>query len=150
MTVALTHTPAHILQVLLIELGVGTNPSLNGLWPIYIGNEPDEPDDVITIYNTSGLAGYRSAIDNIRQEYPGIQVRVRGSTNKEVGTRAHLIAATIDQQILRESVTIDGVSYCIHSVMRTGTVMDIGKETGVAKRSLFTINALITVETVLQ
>ena len=39
----------------------------------------------------------------------------------------------------------DSTTYTIHSIMCTGNVISVGKESPSSKRSLFTVNAMLTI-----
>ena len=54
MSGSLAHLPEDIVRYLLIDLSVGTLPSDVDDWPIYATQEPDKPDNVITVYGTEG------------------------------------------------------------------------------------------------
>lgn len=143
----LTHTPADILRWCLIDLGYGTDPDDDDSWPIFVGVEPPEPDNCITIGNYLGIDGGREMIGRERAEYDGIQVRVRSSTLNVGWAKCHAIGIALDQSIYDNTVTIGASSYVIHSVRRTTNVLSLGKEPPTSKRDLFTINALLCVRT---
>jgi len=44
---------AGIVQQLLIDLNLATDPTVGSEWPVYCGYEPDDPDDCITVYDTA-------------------------------------------------------------------------------------------------
>lgn len=143
----LQHSCADILRRVLIALDLGTDPTqypnVLGEWPVYVDNEPSDPDNVLTVYDTSGRDGGRTMYDGERQENHGFQVRIRSSDHKTGFTRARAIAVTLDRNVYDEVVTLDGTAYLVHAVSRTSDVIRLGKAPG-SKRSLFTINALAT------
>lgn len=66
-------TPAHDTALFLAaQEGFGALGGTSG-WPVYVGREPLQPVDVVTVYDTGGLPD--PLVDNI--EEPTIQVRVR-------------------------------------------------------------------------
>lgn len=141
----LAHSPAHILQRLIIDLGLGSlPPSL--AWPVYIGSEPDGtniPDNVITVYNTDWRDHGRTMTDGHRQGMEGFQVRVRSQTQPVGYNKAHAIAIALDEQVYQRIVTIDGVSYLVHAISRSGGVLDLGKMQG-SSRNLHTLNGFVS------
>ena len=142
MPATLLHSPAHIVQRLIVSLGLGTLPSAAGSWPVYATAEPQDPDNVITVYDTAGQSDGRSMIDGELFEHNGIQVRVRATTHEVGWPKADAIQTGLALSVYDETVTIDGTAYLIHSINRIGQVIPIGKETPLSKRSVFTINAL--------
>lgn len=144
----LLHSPAHILLKSLVDLGLGYFPSGvdNVEWSVFCDNEPDRPDNVITIYNTFGRNNGRTQPDGETQEHHGIQVRVRASTSTLAYPKAREIAVALDQDIYQQMILIGTQTYCIHSVTRLGDVVPLGKDTPTpTKRSIYTINALMMV-----
>lgn len=139
----LLHSPADIVRRVLIAASLGTDPP-NTSWPIYAGSEPDSPDSVITIYDTTGVDSGRTAPDRERQEHHGIQVRIRAPNHRDGYVKSRAIAVGLDT-IYQSSVTIDGTTYLVHSITRTSDVIPLGKEAPSSKRRLFTINALVMV-----
>ena len=149
MSGTLVHSPADVIRTLLIDLGLGTAPSDEGTWPIYVGQEPDSPDSVITVYDTAGLLQGRTMPDGEMQEKHGFQVRVRDANHYQGYEKAREIAVALD-----ESVSLDGVSvgddagtgkqaYIVYAVSRRGGVLSLGKDVQRTKLNLFTINAVV-------
>lgn len=139
MSGSLTHSPAEIIRQLLIDLGVGT---ASGSWPVKFATEPDNPDNVITVYNAAGRSSGRVQNGGERQEHHGFQVRVR-STSESVGyVKARVIAVALDENVLLTTVTVDSSTYRIQSISRTGDVISLGKNHPTTNLNLFTINAL--------
>lgn|SRR3990167_993558 len=144
----LIHSPADVLRRVLITLGHGVNPPLT-TWPIYAAGEPNTPDNCITVYDTEGRNDGRSMIDGEQWEHYGVQVRIRSTTHKVGYAKAQAIAEALDQEIYDEVETIDTTTYLLHSVSRTSRVLALGKDTPNSKRTLFTINALVSLKTIL-
>lgn len=142
MSLVFLHPPADIIRWLMIDLGLGTNPSLGSSWPIYYSSEPDTPDEVITVYNTTGIIDGRSSIDGEIWEHYGFQVRVRSTKNRLARVKIDSIARSLSETAYNSLVTIDGNSYIVAAINRKGSVIDIGKETPTSERSVFTLNAI--------
>ena len=139
------HSQADILSRVLITLTLGTDPEDGSAWPVNVNSEPSKPDNCITVYDTEGrIDGRHQPTGNV-QSHPGVQIRVRGKDQTTARTRIAAIAEALDQQVYRESVTIDAIIYCLQSVSRTSDPLWIGKEAPPAQRALFTLNAVITV-----
>lgn len=140
---ALTDSPAYIVRQMLVNLGVGATPSQSGTWPIYDTAEPDLPDNCITVYDTPGNLDGRLMGTGAMVEYHGIQIRVRATTHEVGSKKARDIAYALDELVYHKSVTVGANNYTVQSVSRTGAVNSLGKEVGVSKRKLFTLNATV-------
>lgn len=140
----LEHSPADILGQLLVLMGVGTEPTDDLSWPVYVANEPDLPDNCITVYDTAGRDDGRMQVSGERAEHHGVQVRIRSTTHPIGYLKAREVAVALDEDVYQEGVTFDsGESYTVHSVSRTGDVLPLGKESPTSERRLFTVNAVI-------
>lgn len=142
----LTHSPSDIVAQLIIDLGLGSLPNYatNPSWPVFSHNEPDQPDNAITIYDTVGKKNGRTNPDHEIQEHHGIQVRIRSALSDVGYTKARAIAIALDEQVYRESVTIDSTTYCVQCFNRTGDIIAFGKDTPTpSKRFIWTFNGLI-------
>lgn len=147
----LTHSPADIIRYLLIHAGGGVLPPSTNAWPIYAWQEPDLPDNVVTLYDTSGKMDGRIH-DGEHQQHEGVQIRVRAAVASDGNTKIRGLVEILDKQILNTIVVCNNVSgsgtstYKVISVTRPGTIMSIGKDTPTTKRAIFTCNLLVTVE----
>lgn len=145
--VTLEHSPADILRRVLIDLGHGADPP-TAPWPIYAAGMPDVSDNCMAIFDTEGRDGGRSQIDGERVQHRGFQVQLRAATHSDGFSKAEAVAIALDEEIYATSVTIDGVTYCVHSVTRTSGPLALGKEAPKSQRSLFTINGLMMVKNI--
>jgi hypothetical protein len=140
----LVHTHANIIRQLLTDAGLGILPSVSGDWPVTHSNEADRPDNFLTVRGTTGQSDGRSMIDGELFEHRGWQIRVR-STNEDVGhTKANAIRQYLSG-VLNQLVNIDGTQYVVQCFSRIGTILYIGKDTPNGKRTIHTLNGLITV-----
>lgn len=120
-------------------------------WPIFIDQEPDLPDNCITIYGTLGKDDGRTQIDGELQEHHGVQIRVR-STDRVGFTIITELACACDK-LVDKGITLPdsegGSHYIVQSVNRTGNgVNSLGKEMSPSRRNLYTFNALVNVRMV--
>lgn len=149
MSGSLNHSQAHIIRDLLVVLGLGTDPGDNDSWPIYVGREPNTPDSVVTVYNTTPILSGRRAVDGIVMEHYGIQVRVRDADPRDGFNKAEDLKTAMDETIALNNVTIedtDGTgssTYKVYTVNRKSGIHDLGKQVDSSKRNLFTINAVV-------
>ena len=144
---SLTHSPADIARRLLISLGLGSDPSPTGTadWSVYVGAEPQSPDNCITLFDTEGRISGNTQPDGEIQEYHGLQIRVRGADYATGYTRARRIAVALDTDVERDSVTISSNTYCACSVTRVSDVIHLGQDKPASRRQVFVINALANV-----
>jgi len=136
----LNHSPADVLRTVLIALGLGTSPDAGGSWPMFVAEEPNTPDNVITVFDAVGRQQGRTQFDGEVQEHHGFQVRVRARDHVTGYTRARLIATTMDTTLYQNMAAVGANSY-LHSASRNGDVIPLGKEPN-TKRKLFIINAV--------
>jgi len=148
MSGSLTHTPANVMQYLLVSLGAGTLPTSHGLWPIYNANEPDTPDNCLTITDVAGLMHGRDQNSGYMQEHEGIQVRIRATDHATGWAKANSIKTLLDSSIAMSDVTVSTSNYVVGAVTRKSGPFGIGKETPSSKRELFTINAVVSLRQV--
>lgn len=142
----LTHSPADVIAQVLINLGLGTDPSGSGSWPVHVFTEPDSPDNCLTVYETTGESHGRDQITGETQEHYGIQVRVRSASPKTGYTKARDIAVKLAKNVLRTPVTIDSSTYLVQSVDKISNVLPVGMDAPESRRHLFTINSLTSVK----
>ncbi len=143
-TSSLTHSPAEIIRAVLLQLGLGTDPTpwasgIGNPWPVFASGEPNTPDDCITCYDTVGVDHGQSMVDLELYVHYGVQIRVRSNDHRTGWVKANDVreqASKFGQQ----SITIDGSVYLVWAVAKMGQVLPIGKETPTSKRSLFTLN----------
>lgn len=141
------HSQAEVIRWLLIKLGLGTDPELSQAWPIGKGSEFDQPDNTITVYNTTGQIDGREMIEGEVFEHYGYQIRVRATRERLVAAKMATIVRTLES-VANEIVTIDAnsdvgaASYIVCAVNRRGSVIDMGKEYPTSERNVFTLNAV--------
>jgi len=138
----LNHSPAEIVQNLLVGEGVGTLPTSGGSWPIYESYERDSPDEVITVYDTSPTTSGRHHVNGETQLHYGVQVRVRSKSKPTGFSKAQDIQNELEE-VQRDSITVDSSNYLVQAIHHQG-ILSIGIESGTTRRRLFTINALVT------
>ena len=142
----LEHPPSNIVQQLLMDLGHGEPPGEEAEWPIFFSGEPDSPDDVITVYDTTGIDLGRSNVTGELWANYGIQVRFRGVDQQETWKKADTLRKSMAEDVYQNRVVIDGQPYLVHAFLEIGNVLTVGKETTPQKRSLYTINCLVSVK----
>jgi hypothetical protein len=136
------HTPADVLSRLLIAAGVGSDPPGNSAWPVYAVDEPDTPDNCMTVFDTTGMVWGSTLIDGEQQLHSGAQVRFRGRNHAVAFLKANLAAVALDA-VSQVQVSADGSTYRVDAVT-TGDVISAGKEPGTG-RYIYTLNVVFPV-----
>lgn len=145
----LDHSPADIIRHLLIAKLLGSYPvTPPGVWPVYVSFEPDAPDNVITLFNTTGHSGGRVMIGGELQDHYGFQVRIRAVDDPTAYIKGNRIRAVMSEDVRMTEITIESSRYLIHAVSNIGNLIGLGRETvkfgmdpSSTKRSIFVLNA---------
>lgn len=150
MSLKFLHTTAQIIQYLFMNLGIGTDAELSPQqsWPIYASGEPDTPDEVLTIYNTSNQQDGRSQIDGEMYQHYGFQVRVRSTSPTQAAIKALDIANQMAEVVNTNVVSIDSANYVVEAISQKTGVLDGGKEIPTSDRNFCTINAIASIRRV--
>jgi hypothetical protein len=147
MTRRLNHSPADIASRVIIQLGYGNDPPTVP-WPVGVDTELGEPDNVITVMNTEGRSDGSNMVTSERDEHYGISVRIRAATPQPAWDKANEIGVAFDEVVRNVGVTIDGQNYLVGVIRKTSGPIPIGKEIPATKRSICTLNAVLTVRKV--
>lgn len=145
------HSPAQIIQEMLLNLGYGVRSNdgiaADSTYTIYATALPDSPDGVIVVYDTQGLDFGRTTPDSERQQHYGVQILVRGSRYQETYAMCQRMGLSLDT-VYSQSVQVISptATYLVHAVTRTGTVLPLGTDSPKSKRRLFTINATASIK----
>lgn len=139
---ALSHSPADIVQKLLTEMGLGTDPDLSPIqaWPVYASNEPNEPDNCITVYDTQGHDSGRTNPDGEVLDHFGIMIRFRAVTHAVGALKAQNLKAVLAEQAYAQKITLDTARYLVPCFANIGQVLYNGLDNPNSKRSVFTLN----------
>lgn len=141
------HSAAHVVQQALIALGLAAAPVSSGSqpdWPCYVESEPDQPDNVITVYTTTDVDHGRTSPDRERQVHYGVQIRLRAATYAVGYPKARALALALDNAY-QTSVVLGGTTYTLHSFNRSGGVVSLGPEP-LSHRNLFVINLTTSIQ----
>lgn len=136
MSGSLPNPPAEIIGRLLIDLAIGTDTD-NADWRAFIESEPDEPDEVITVYDTANVLQGATQFGET-QEHHGIQIRIR-SGNYPLGWAVVNSLRTLLDTVNNDVVTLGANSYSVHGLHRTSGPFHLGTEQE-SEREIFTIN----------
>ena len=122
--------PSVDIKDILVAAGIGTFAGTSG-WGIYVSQEPKNPDSVITIYDSGGVAPNPKWLF----DEPTVQIRIRGSEMAYVA--AYAKAQAIKDALLGLTPqTVSGTYYV--GVQMVGDINHIGYDD--KSRPLFTTN----------
>lgn len=151
MSTYLDHDAADIVRYLLIDIGLGTDPSDNGLWPIYDQSQNDKTDNAIFCFDTEGVTHGRNMVTGEIQQYYGVQVMVRCNRRNDGKAKAKAIEYALDRTVRLNTVSIaqdTGTAtsnYTVWSFKRTSQLLPLGTDIPNGKRYLWTINGIVAV-----
>lgn len=146
MSALLDHSPSDIVRNVLIDLGLGSDPAANQVWPIFASGEPDKPDSCITVYDTAGIDLGRIQFDGEREESYGIQVRVRSAAHTAGHKKTNEIAIALDKDLLDMNISLGASDYNVWCANRSSTVLVLGRESPNTNRRLFTVNVIVVID----
>ena len=142
----LNHPPAKVIIAFLIDRGLVSDPDDNLAWPCYYGKEPDEPDNCVTVFDTTARLQGRIQFDGEVPTQYGFQVRVRCAPHElaEGYVKCKRILTDFDKHSRRVYVSIGSDTYMLHAVTRQSDVTPLGTETPTSRRRLYVANAVAT------
>ena len=142
----LQHRPSKVVKKLLLDKLLGSEVNGNDEWPIFVDMMPDGDDiddNVLCVINTTGTIHDRLMYSGRYNEDHGIQLMVR-ATDEEIGyDKSKAICNSMDLDVRRTPVVLDGAHYVVHSVNRTSDVIRLGPEEETSRRR-FSLNFLVT------
>jgi hypothetical protein len=135
------NSPAEIIQALLVNLGLGTDPdnTPGGLWPIFIAIEPASPDDLIVINDTSPQYDGRSGPTKQSFQHYGVQIYVRAVDFPTGNLQALAIKVACETQVNQTNVVIGSYTYLVPALCKF-QILRPGFDTPTSKRFVFTMN----------
>lgn len=150
------HGPDEVIGRLLVVRGLGTDPAWWGTntvadradaahdWPVFVGQEPEAPDEVLTVYETTPQVDAKTMPDGQLVVHWGLTVRVRGRTKPAAQVKAAEIARDLNEGVYDTHLTLDGVRYAVQSVR--ASVVDLKKQqVGSSQRWLRNVNCLAVI-----
>jgi len=99
------NTPSQIIRQLMIDLSLGADGGTT--WPVFVGQQPDAPDDSIVVFDTAPKLDGRLMVSGEVVETYGIQIRVRARDQQTGQVKASLIADTLDKNSHLASITVE-------------------------------------------
>lgn len=141
----LNHSPARIIRDMIVDLGLGSEPSANTAWPVYADIEPDSPDPLIAVFDTAAVLQGRVQVSGQVQEFFGISILVRSANPSAGWTKANSVGIALDGlNAYQRSVSISANVYEVHSLNRRSGVISAGKGPN-DKRNLYTLNYITSI-----
>lgn len=140
---ARSHT--EVLQQLLADLSLASVPDDGAAWPVYVGREPDKPDNCLTLYATEGIDHGRIMKTGETTGPEGFQVRVRATDYRTGRAKADAIKLAFERTVYDTAVSLDSETYFVLAVTRIGDVLELGRDSPTSQRQVFTLNALVYV-----
>jgi len=106
------------IKDILVAAGVGAFASTTG-WALAVSREPDEPNQVITVYDVGGT----DPDPKFLLDFPSVQVRIRGNPADYVNTyaRAQLVKDTL---LGLQRQTVNATIYV--GIWQTGDIQNLG------------------------
>lgn len=147
MSLPFLHDVEDVIQQLLIDLGLATDPSswasggVGNPWPVFAGSEPTLPDNVVTVKTTTPRPDGRSMLDGEVWVHWGFQVRIRGIDQPTAFVKAEAIRVRLNEGVDGALVTLAGHQYRVSCVSGTNNIR-LGTEVPKSKRHLRTVNGL--------
>jgi hypothetical protein len=142
MSSSLSHSQADVVRWLLIAQSIGTDPASSAAWPIYVSNEPDTPDNLITIYDTAGIFDGRIQRSGEKVEYRGIMIQVRGTSHPVAWAKTDALRVALDEAVNKTIVDVGDNQYIVYSISRQSGPIALGREPSTS-RFLFSINCAV-------
>lgn len=141
----LTHRENEIVQKLFVALSLGTLPTDSDDWPIYAGQEPNTPDNVITLISTTPILQGRLQTSGQVQDRKSIQIRVRAARESTAHTKMRAIVDAVEETIYQNQVNVGSSIYVVHSMSRVSGPISLGKDVNESKRSAFSLNVTMSI-----
>jgi hypothetical protein len=136
--------PSLIIRKLLTNSSAVTHPDDQGIWPAFAGHMPDDPNDLVTIYDTAGVVHHKASDKTVAEHY-GFEVHVRCRDKADGWLKMSNIIDVLDR-VHNTDASLSNEVYTVVNVQRTSTVIPLGLETGTNKRRFgFTCNFLVAI-----
>lgn len=136
----LVHSPADVVWQLLIDGGQATDPADALAWPVFVGVEPDTPDNCLTLDDTTGASDGRDMADGTLNQHFGLQLRVRSVGAPNGWVKAQTMRAWLSEQVRMTLVNLEASTYEVACLSKFGQVLKLGTDAPSSKRWLHTLN----------
>lgn len=145
-------SPAEVVRQYLINSGLVILPVVtgevipaqqlpgDGSTVCFTRSMPDDYDQAVCIFNTTGPIFGRRQRDGKQLMHPGVNVFVR--TLDDTGYDLAVTLANALDASTRSTIMIDEMEYLVQSIYRTSPVISLGEEVG-KQRQRWSINARV-------
>lgn len=140
------YSPATIVARFLTLSAITSAPEDGQEWPAYVGHEPPEPPNCVTVYDTGGTLDGREMRTGEVLEHPGVQVRVRADPESYAVARAKAeqVVSALNGASRAETPFADA-SFALSNASQASGIAYLGPEPE-TRRPLFTVNYRVTLE----
>ena len=128
MSSSLAHSPAEIVQQLLLDRGLATDPELDGAWPAFVSKLPSRPDEALACVDVSGSMHGRLQYNGKVPCHYGVQLILRSRDASAGYVKLNNIAVSLTQQLVRQTVAVYTTDYLVQSVIQASEVLALGRE----------------------
>jgi hypothetical protein len=135
--------PAFVIRQLLCDLAVADDPPAqpaDTTWPAYANSMPEDPDNVIVVYEDTNDVHGRIMLTGAYGRHLGIQVMVRSNDIADCAARADAIFTALAEQVLNREVAVGANRYVVHAVSKMTGPFYVGKD-AVMRTFQYSINA---------
>ena len=146
----MNHSPAYIIAQYFIDEGLLVDPSASGDWPVYVGVLPDENDvnhDAVGSIDTAPVKDGRVMEGGEVIFHEGVQLLLRATAYNSGYAKMNDLKDALEL-INRDTITISSSSYRLDNITLTSGIVTIAQEDGSKRRSLFSLNFLVTLKEV--
>lgn len=137
----ITYSGAEVTKAVLEHLGL-----VGGVWPCFVANKPDAPDQLVTVTDTAGFDNGRTMVDGELQGLFGVQITFRALTHRVGWLKGNDVQQALCEDVYRQIVSVEGTGYLVHCFSGVGDVLCLGPELPASVRRIFTLNAFLSIE----
>ena len=148
---ALLHGPADVFRWLLVQMNLGSDPTLwetgkGQDWPVQESTEPDQPDNCITVYDTTPRRDARMMTTGETYYHWGMQIRIRAQFKPYAAAKVHRMKVFLDQGVDQATVVVpatDAYPYSAQYLVpacSSNEPIYLGSDSPRTKRYVYTLN----------
>lgn len=130
-------SPAKVIAALL-----KATPGFATGWSVFYSNEPDTPDNCVTVFDTGADREDRQ-MDGTEVVHPTVQVRVRAS-DYDTGWAKGEAVQTVMQAVRNTAVAVGAGSVTVKAAHRYIPLTFLGRDPNQNRRQLFVVNFKLT------
>lgn len=140
----MNHPPARIVCQLLVDLGLSAGfGSGSGAWRCFTGDEPDTPDEVLTVYDTDGPTFGRIQKTGEVTGHDGFQIRIRSNLYQTGWDKGVGVIEALSQTVYQRTVSVGSEAYVVQAVNGLASLLALGRDKPSSRRCLFTVNGTV-------